>query len=117
MIKVLQIGLSSNPGGVESFVLNYNKYIKKDEFIFDYVDLYGEGIAFEKEIKLLDGSIYTVPNYKKHPIKAISILKKIVFNYDIVHMQQILFRLLLREATKNVLLFAIVILVQLLKVF
>ena len=29
MIKVLQIGLSSNPGGVESFVLNYNKYIKR----------------------------------------------------------------------------------------
>ena len=85
MIKVLQIGLSSNPGGVESLVLNYNKYIKKDEFIFDYVDLYGEGIAFEKEIKMLGGSIYTIPNYKKHPIKAISILKKIVFNYDIVH--------------------------------
>ena len=85
MIKVLQIGLSSNPGGVESLVLNYNKYIKKDEFIFDYVDLYGEGIAFENEIKMLGGSIYTIPNYKKHPIKAISILKKIVFNYDIVH--------------------------------
>ena len=47
MIKILHIGLSKNPGGVENQVVNYFYNINKKEFIFDFFDLYGDGIAYQ----------------------------------------------------------------------
>ena len=38
-MKVLQFGLSSNHGGVESFVFNYARSLKKNAIVFDYVDI------------------------------------------------------------------------------
>ena len=87
MIKVLQIGFSSNPGGVENLVMNYYKHINKSQFQFDFLDIYADGIAYENEIKTLGGNVLLTPNYKKHPLSFLSQFEKILYSnrYDIVH--------------------------------
>lgn len=87
MIHVLHIGLSSNPGGVENFVLNYHRHIDRNKIQFDYLDMYGDGIAFSNEIVKLGGKIFTISNYKKHPFKSADELNKLlkIQDFDIVH--------------------------------
>lgn len=87
MVKVLHIGLSSNPGGVENLVLNYHKNMNKQNIMFDYLDIYGEGIAFDEEIQKLGSTIYQIPNYKKHFFHAVKALDKILEDnyFDILH--------------------------------
>ena len=87
MLRILHIGFSRNPGGVENVIMNYYRYINRNDFQFDFLDLYGEGIAFSEEIKSLGGKIYHLPNYKRHPISAAKKLDKILdkLGYAIVH--------------------------------
>lgn len=79
-MRVLQIGLSRCPGGIETFVMTYFRKLVNRGIVFDFIDTYGDGLAFEDEIKALGGKIFTVPNCKRHPIKArkeiIDIIKK-----------------------------------------
>lgn len=87
MIHVLHLGLSSNPGGVENFVLNYHRNIDRSKVNFDYLDIYGDGIAFSEEIHNLGGKIFALPNYKRHPIVAVRKFRNVLDNnkFDIVH--------------------------------
>ena len=39
-IKILQIGLSYNPGGIESFVINYDKRLKDEDICFDFINIF-----------------------------------------------------------------------------
>lgn len=87
MIHILQIGFSHNPGGVENCIMNYYRHIDKTKFSFDFLDLYGEGIAYRKEIITLGGKVIVLPNYKKYPITAAKKLYWLIKNsdYKIVH--------------------------------
>lgn len=87
LVRVLHVGLSNNPGGVENFVLNYHRNINRENIHFDYLDIYGTGIAFADEIHELGGHIYSVPYYKRHPILATKKLKKILLDneFDVMH--------------------------------
>lgn len=87
MIHILQIGFSHNPGGVENCIMNYYRHIDKTKFSFDFLDLYGEGIAYKKEIITLGGKVIVLPNYKKYPITAAKKLYWLIKNsdYKIVH--------------------------------
>lgn len=86
-IKILNIGLSKNPGGVENLILNYYRNINKKIFKFDIIDIYGEGIAFDKEYINLGSDIYTLHNYKKRTLSFIIDFIKVINNnkYDIIH--------------------------------
>ena len=46
-MKVLQIGMGNNPGGVEAFVMNYYRQLSLKGIRFDFVSMYGE-IAFHQ---------------------------------------------------------------------
>ncbi len=87
MLRILHIGFSQNPGGVENIVMNYYRHIDRKTFQFDFLDMYGEGLAFSEEIHSLGGKIYEVPNYKRHPFAAAKGLYKLLsrINYDFVH--------------------------------
>ena len=61
-MRVLQIGLSRCPGGIETFVMTYFRKLVNRGIVFDFIDTYGDGLAFEDEIKALGGKIFTVPN-------------------------------------------------------
>lgn len=91
MIRVLHIGLSSNPGGIEICVINYFRELVKFGIVFDFVDIYGDGLAFAGEIDKLGGKIYTLKNYKRHPIKAKNDLEKIIVDgqYKCVHINML----------------------------
>lgn len=86
-MRVLQIGLSSNLGGSESFVFNYMEELSIQGVIFDFIDIYGNGVANEKRIKELGGIIYTLKNYKKHPFFVKNSITDIIKenSYSVVH--------------------------------
>ena len=59
MIHILQIGMSSNPGGVENFIMNIYRNIDRSKIQFDFlVDHKTEKIAYEDEIISLGRHIY-----------------------------------------------------------
>ena len=86
-IKILQIGLGSNQGGIESCVVNYFSNINRERICFDFVDIFGYGIAYQRRIIELGGRILRTENCKRRPIKFAFELKKIIVDgkYDIVH--------------------------------
>lgn len=90
-MRVLQIGMSKGYGGVESFVMTYFRSLKDSGIVFDFVDLYGDGLAYSDEILALGGRIYTLYNYKKHPLAARRQLKRILSEngYDCVHIHML----------------------------
>ena len=63
-MKILQVGLGNNPGGMEAFVMNYFRELARQGVSFDFVSMYGT-IAYEKEILELGGRVFYVPNIKK----------------------------------------------------
>ena len=68
-IRVLQVGMSSNPGGVESFVMNIYRHINREKLQFDFLCLKDLPIAHEEEIKDLGGNIYKeIYRAKKKPL-------------------------------------------------
>lgn len=89
-MKILQVGLSHNPGGVESFVMNYYREMVKDEIQFDFICMY-DSLAYEEEIKSLGGTVFYLPNIKKHPIRFRKELMKILKqgNYHAVHVNML----------------------------
>lgn len=89
-MKILQIGLSCYRGGIETMVMTYFRALKPKGVIFDFVDIYGDGLAFSEEIEALGGTIYRLPNYKKHPFRAKRMLRKIIASgYETVHINML----------------------------
>ncbi len=86
-MRILHIGLSKNKGGIESFALNYLKTLRKEDVIFDFADIYGEGIAYQNVIEDLGGRVIGFENFKKHPLKTRKSLANFIRNekYDAVH--------------------------------
>jgi len=77
----------SDVGGISTVVLNYYKYINRDEIHFD-IALKTEGIGRNsKEIISLGAKVYFLPLKSKNPVKFAKELAKILKNekYDIVH--------------------------------
>lgn len=50
MYKILVFGMTENPGGVESVIMNYYHYMDKNTFHFDFLCNSYNKIAFEEEI-------------------------------------------------------------------
>lgn len=50
MKKILVFGMTENPGGVESVIINYYRTINKEEFQFDFLCNSYEKIAYEDEV-------------------------------------------------------------------
>lgn len=87
MLKILQIGLGPNPGGIENCIMNYYRNIDRDLFQFDFVDIYGQGLAYQEEMAFLGSKIFVLPNYKKYMFNNFTALKNIFkeHSYDIIH--------------------------------
>ena len=90
-LRVLHTGLTSNHGGVESFVLNYAKTLKKNSVTFDYVDLQGNGLAEASWILSEGSEIHTMKDYRRYPLLALKRMKEIVENgnYTCVHVNML----------------------------
>ncbi len=89
MIRVLQIGLSFERGGVESFVMNYYRHINREKIQFDFINPYDKPLAYEDEILRLGGKIFRVTDFHSHPVKYKKDLEKIMLAYDVVHIHML----------------------------
>lgn len=89
-MKILQVGLGNNPGGVEAFVMNYYRELSGQGISFDFVCMY-EKIAYEEEIKSLGGRIFYVPNVKKDYFGYVKQLRRVLEQekYDAVHVNML----------------------------
>ena len=65
-MKVLQVGLSYNPGGIENFVMTYYRELVRRGVQFDFICTH-EKLAFQDEIERLGGRVFFLPNNKRHP--------------------------------------------------
>ncbi len=89
MIRILQIGLSYDYGGIESFVINYYKKMDHSHIQFDFINPYNRPLAFEKDIIKLGGIIYKLPDFHKNPLAYKKELSKIIKQYSVVHIHML----------------------------
>ena len=59
--RVLIGGLTSNCGGLESYVMSIYRRIDREQLQFDFLNYYARDLAFEDEIKRLGGRVFRVP--------------------------------------------------------
>ncbi len=80
MKKILQIGMTNNKGGIESYLIN--QYRNLDGKIrYDFINITGEyEIAYSKEIINKGGKIYSVVSRHKNPIKHYYSLLMLLYN-------------------------------------
>lgn len=86
-VKILIFGMSSFPGGIESFIMNYYRNIDRDMIQFDFISD-TSAVAYEEEIKKLGGKIFKIRGWRKNPVLHYRDIKKVLIegNYDIVHL-------------------------------
>lgn len=89
-MKILQVGLGNNPGGVETFVMNYYRELSAQGISFDFLCMY-EKIAYEEEIKELGGRVFYVPNVKKDYRGYVKQVRQLLRRekYDVVHVNML----------------------------
>jgi glycosyltransferase involved in cell wall biosynthesis len=89
MIRILEIGMTKNIGGIQTFLLNFNRSINPEEVKIDYVCIYKDQnvLYFKKELDELGGEIINIPDYHKNLIASYRAIKKLVHEgkYDVVH--------------------------------
>lgn len=89
-MRVLQVGLSYNPGGIESFVMNYYRELVKQGVQFDFISMFPK-LAYEEEIVSLGGKVYHTADGRKRPVTFYRQMKKILRmrHYDAVHVNML----------------------------
>lgn len=81
MYKVLVFGITENPGGVESFLLNYYRKIDKTKIQFDFLCNTHNEVAYENELKSLGGRVFHIAMRSKEPMKYRKELKEFMKRY------------------------------------
>lgn len=87
MIKVLQIGFTSNYGGVEACIMNYYRALDRTQIQFGFTDIWEKDIAYKDEIISLGGTVHKVTSWSQRPLSGTRALKKLINenSYDIIH--------------------------------
>lgn len=89
MKRILQVGMTSNYGGIEAFIMNVYKNIDREKFQFDFINMETENkeIAYAEEIKKLGGKIYRIPGRRENLCENRRQFKQILENnkYNFVH--------------------------------
>lgn len=90
MRKILQVGLSYNPGGIESFVMSYYRQLAEKGVRFDFISMFPQ-LAYEEEILRLGGKVYHLADARRRPMLFQRQFHKILQNgqYDAVHVNML----------------------------
>ena len=59
-LRILQIGMSTNYGGTEAFLMNLYRNIDRNKYQLDFLNVYDEPLACQDEIIALGGNIYNL---------------------------------------------------------
>ncbi len=88
MYKVLVFGMTENPGGVESFLLNYYKNINRDVIQFDFLCNSHEKCAYEDDLVALGATMYHVTarskNIKKYQEELKALFQRHASEYQAI---------------------------------
>lgn len=89
-IRILQIGLHDQLGGVETFAHNYFTKLNSQLFQIDFVSIYPQ-LCFEQDFKNQGSKIYHLPSFKTHSISYAKQLYRILNQdtYDIIHIHML----------------------------
>lgn len=69
-LQVLQVGMTKNIGGIETYLIEQYRHIDKSKFKYDFVNITGEyDIAFQNEILSSGSQIFNIISRHKNPIK------------------------------------------------
>ena len=69
MINVLVFGMTENPGGVESFLMNYYRRIDRTRFHFDFLCNSYDQVAYEDEIHAMGGHTVHFTSRRQNPLR------------------------------------------------
>lgn len=88
MYRVLVFGMTENPGGVESVIINYYRCIDKTKIQFDFLCNFHEPAAYEQELKALGGEVYHITarsdNYRQYKRELQSFFQKTQGKYQAI---------------------------------
>ena len=88
MYKVLVFGMTSNMGGIESFIMSYYKRFDHSKIHFDFLCNTHDKVAYEDELHKLHSKIFKVTMRSKHPLRYKSELnsffKRYATDYDCI---------------------------------
>ena len=88
MINVIVFGMTENPGGVESFLMNYYRNIDRDKISLDFLCNSYEKIAYEDEILAMGGKTFHISPRSKKPLtykkELEAFFEKNAGNYDAI---------------------------------
>lgn len=59
MNRVLVFGMTENPGGIETFIMNYYRNIDRTQLQFDFI-YNSEKVAYQNEIEMLGGRLWYI---------------------------------------------------------
>lgn len=59
MNRVLVFGMTENPGGIETFIMNYYRNIDRTQLQFDFI-YNSEKVAYQNEIEMLGGRLWHI---------------------------------------------------------
>lgn len=82
MLRVLVFGMTENPGGVESFLMNYYRNIDRTAIQFDFLCNSYNPIAYEDEIHSLGGKTFHITSRSSNSIKYYKELKTFFANHS-----------------------------------
>lgn len=90
MIRVLQVIGSLGYAGVEAVVMNYYRYIDREQVQFDFITCSQKSERYDDEITKYGGKIYRLPSRSRKPFAYMKELKHVIRknNYRIVHIHQ-----------------------------
>ena len=84
--KVLVFGMTDNPGGMESCIMNYYRHVDKNKIHFDFLCNW-ESMVCEKEVKANGSKVYTIPqksrNYKAYKRAMNTFFSEHADEYDV----------------------------------
>ena len=90
ILRVLQVGLTSNLGGTEAFVMNLYRHIDRQKIQFDFLVDHDKELPFEDEILAMGGRIFHEYYYLKEKNKPDYISPQQFFlkhqDIDVVHL-------------------------------
>ena len=68
VIKVLQVGMTRNLGGIETYLIEQFRHLDTSRIMYDFVNITGEyNICFEEEIKAKGNRIFSFVSRHKNP--------------------------------------------------
>lgn len=87
MKRILVFGMTENPGGIESVIMNYYRHFDKNKVCLDFL-CNTETVAYEEEIKKIGGNIYKITarskNYTAYKKDINSFFKNNANRYDAI---------------------------------